>query len=107
RRGCGSGKWLIQSAGVRDRAGRAEDESRPAVPSRARLAHLPLDGLGVGEELAIDGVGDAALQAAQRLHRLLALGPLAPVVGPALGLETDLADRGDVDHVVGSAVPGA
>ena len=36
----------------------------------------------------------------------LAGGELAPVVGPALGVEADLADRGDVDHVVHPPVPG-
>jgi hypothetical protein len=62
--------------------------------------------LSVDEQLAIDGVGDPALQAPDRLERLLALGPLASVVGPAVGVEADLADRGDVDHVVDPPVPG-
>ena len=38
--------------------------------------------------------------------RLLAGGSLAPVVGPALGVEAELGDRGDVDHVVHPPVPG-
>ena len=37
---------------------------------------------------------------------LLALGSLASVVGPAVGVEADLGDRGDVDHVVHPPVPG-
>ena len=36
----------------------------------------------------------------------LALGSFASVVGAAVGVETDLADRGDVDHVVHPSVPG-
>ena len=33
-------------------------------------------------------------------------GELAPVVGPAVGVQTDLADRSDVDQVVHPPVPG-
>src|SRR4051812_31192495 len=50
-------EWPIRSAGVQGSAGRAGCESRPWLPSRARS--LPF---GVEDELAIDGVGDAALQ---------------------------------------------
>jgi len=75
------------------------------VPSRAR-SRLPTGGmLLVGEQLAVDGVGDPALETPHRLEGLLALGPLASVVGPALGVETELGDGGDVDHVVDPAVP--
>ena len=38
--------------------------------------------------------------------RGLAGGELAPVVGPAGGVEADLVDGGDVDDVVGLAVAG-
>jgi hypothetical protein len=62
---------------------------------------------GVGEELAVEGVGDPALEAAQRFELGLAGRLLAPVVGPAVGVEADLADCGDVDHVVHPAVPGS
>ena len=41
-----------------------------------------------------------------RFHRLLAVGALASVVGAAVGVEADLGDRGDVDHVVHPPVPG-
>jgi hypothetical protein len=61
---------------------------------------------GVGEELAVEGVGDPALEAAQRFELGLAGGLLAPVEGPAVGVEADLADCGDVDHVVHASVPG-
>src|SRR5918993_1767760 len=64
RRGCGSGKWLIRSVGVRVRAGRAGYLRRPAVPSRTRV-HAVDRSRSVGNELAIDGVGDPALEAAE------------------------------------------
>jgi len=63
--------------------------------------------LGVGEELAVDDVGDPAFEAADRFHWLLAGGALASVVGTALGVEAELGDRSDVDHVVHPTVPGA
>jgi hypothetical protein len=65
-----------------------------------------LRSFGVGDELSIEGVGDPSLQAAQGLKLGLAVGSLASVVGPAWGVEADLADRGDVDHVVHPPVPG-
>ena len=40
------------------------------------------------------------------LERFLALGTPALVVGPALAADPQLADRGDVDHVVDAPVPG-
>ena len=62
--------------------------------------------LCVLEQLAVDGVGDPSLQAPDRFEGLLALGSLASVVDPAVGVEADLADRGDVNHVVHPPVPG-
>jgi hypothetical protein len=56
--------------------------------------------------LSEDGVRDSALEAAEGFEGSLAVGWLAPVVGPAIGVEADLADRGDVDHVVDPAVAG-
>jgi hypothetical protein len=56
--------------------------------------------LRVGAQLAVERVGDPALEAAQRFELGLAGRELAPVVGPTFGVEADLADRGDVDHVV-------
>jgi hypothetical protein len=58
-------------------------------------------------ELSIDGVGDPGLKAPDRLEGLLARRWLASVVGLPVGVESDLADRGDVDHVVHPPVPGA
>ena len=57
----------------------------------SRAEELPL--LGVGEELAVEGVGDTALEAAQRFERGLPGGLLAPEVSPARSVEADLADR--------------
>ena len=57
------------------------------MPSRARAdSPVHVDELrlyGVGEELAVDGVGDPALEASQRFELCLACGELASVVGPA------------------------
>ena len=79
---------------------------RPAVPSRTRLDSRDWCCHGVGEELAIEGVGDPTFQAPHRFEGLLALGALAPVVGPSVGVKPQLGDRGDVDDVVDPAVPG-
>ena len=57
------------------------------MPSRTPLV------LVVGDELAVDGIGDPPLQTAQRLLRCLALGKLAPVVRRAVG--SARADLGD------------
>jgi hypothetical protein len=62
--------------------------------------------LGVGDELAVDDVGQASFQASQYLHRCLARGELAAVLGAAFGVMSDLHDRGDVQDVVHSPVPG-
>ena len=61
---------------------------------------------GIGDELAIDRVGDPALEAAHCFHGLLALGSFASVVGPSFGVEAELGDRSDVDHVIDSPVAG-
>jgi hypothetical protein len=80
------------------------------VPSRtrfdARLQARFADRLRVGEQLPVDGVGDPSLQAAHRFGAGLAGGQLAPVVGPAFGVEADLSRGGDVDHVVHPPVRG-
>ena len=72
------------------------------MPSRARF----LPAAGVSHELAVDGVGQAAAQAAHRFHGSLAGGELAPVVGPAGGVIAELDEGGHVEHVVEAAVPG-
>jgi hypothetical protein len=72
------------------------------VPSRARSSCVD-----VGDELLVDGVGDASLEAAQCLGWLLPGSSLAAVVGPAVGVEPQLGDRGDVDHVIDPPVPGS
>ncbi len=56
---------------------------------------------------SIEGVGDTSLEAAHRLERLFPSSELAPVVGPARGVQADLTGGGDVDHVVGLAVPSS
>ncbi|WP_222130095.1 hypothetical protein [Nocardioides deserti] len=76
------------------------------MPSRTRANVLDSGTLCVLEQLAVDGVGDPALEAPDGLEGLLAFGSLAPVVGAAVGVEADLADRGDVDHVVHPPVSG-
>jgi len=75
------------------------------VPSRARTRLRIGSALLVGEQLAIDGIGDPALETPHCLEGLLALGPLTSVGSPTLGIETDLGDRGNVDHVVDPPVP--
>ena len=74
------------------------------MPSRTRVIRLRC--AGIGDELAVDDVGQASLQTPQRFHRGLASGELAAVLGAALGVVTDLHDRGDVQHVVHPPVPG-
>jgi hypothetical protein len=77
------------------------------VPSRARVFALGGGALGVGDEVAVDDVGQASFEAAQGFHRGLAGGELASVVGAALGVVAQLHDGGDVDDVVDPAVAGA
>src|SRR5664279_1114528 len=95
---------------MRGQVDRAGFLRRPAVPSRARDITPWRAGeygsCGVGEELAVEGVGDPAFETTQRFELGLAGGLLAPEVSPARGVEADLADRGDADHVVHPAVPG-
>ena len=69
------------------------------MPSRIRTCCAG----SVGEQLAVDGVGDPSLETPQCFEWLLPFGSLASVVGASLGVEADLGDRGDVDHV-GSSV---
>ena len=68
------------------------------MPSRACLFRFPAG--GVGHELAVDHVGQAAAQAAHRFHRGLGLLESAPVVGPAVGVVAELDDAGHAGHVV-------
>jgi len=63
--------------------------------------------LRIRDQLAIDRVRDPALEAADRFHGLLACGSFASVVDPSLGVEAELGDRGDVDHVVDPPVPSS
>jgi hypothetical protein len=100
-------EWLIRSADVRGQVGRAGFLSRPAVPSRARASSQCRGAGCVVEELSVDGVGDPSLEASQRFEVGLSCGALTPVVGPALGVEADLAECGHVQHVVDLAVAGA
>jgi len=67
------------------------------VPSRARLR---LRAVGVGEELAVGGVVDVALQRTDGVF-LVCLGELAVEVDAAIGVQlANLADRGQVQRVV-------
>jgi hypothetical protein len=62
----------------------------------------------VGDELAVDDVGEAPLEAAQGFFAGLALSPFALVVGPPGGLAVaDLGDGHHVDGVVDPPVPGS
>jgi len=60
---------------------------------------------GVEDELSVDGVGNLALEGAQRLALGLALGHLALEVGPALGV--GLADLADPNGSTNSQCPSA
>lgn len=60
----------------------------PGPCSRVRLS-----GCGVGDELPVDGVGDPALEAPQRLEGFPAVGALAPTVGPPVGGQAALATQ--------------
>ena len=59
----------------------------------------------VDEELAVDGVADAALERATRFFAGLALGELLLEEDAARGVVRDLRDRCDVQGVVEVAVP--
>jgi len=73
------------------------------VPSRVRAFRAS----GVGEELFVDRVRDASLEAADRFLRLLSGGSLPAEVGAALGLDAQLGDGSNVDHVVDLSVAGS
>ena len=60
--------------------------------------------MGVGYEVSIDSIRDAAFQRSDGFLTGLALGDLALVVGVAFGVVAELADGGDVDGVVEFAV---
>ena len=77
------------------------------MPSRARAGRgCQCRTLGVGDQLSVDGIRYPPLEAAHRLHRLLAVSALASVVGASVGVQAELGDRGDVDHVVHPSVSG-
>jgi hypothetical protein len=57
--------WLVRRAGGRGWAGHAGLQSRPRLPSRARLLR---SAVGVVDELAVNRVGDPPLEAAQRFR---------------------------------------
>jgi hypothetical protein len=96
----GPGLWLDRRVDRRGWVGRADLRSRPHVPSR-----VPLTGLRIGGEAAVDRVADPALEAAQRGLRLLPRGDLALVLVPARAGVAQLGDRGHVDGVVEDPVP--
>jgi hypothetical protein len=74
------------------------------VPARARAGV----GLRVGEQLSTDRVEDPALETGHGLLGLLALGfACVGRVRRAVGVEMELGDRSDVDHVIHPSVPGA
>jgi len=62
--------------------------------------------LSIGDEAAVDDVGEASFEAPQKFQRGLAGGELASEIAPTLGVVTELNDRGDMDHVVHSPVAG-
>jgi hypothetical protein len=62
---------------------------------------------GVAQELAVDHVRQAALQAAQGLLVALALASFAQVVVPSGTVVSELADGHGVQGTVELAVPGA
>src|SRR6266498_5041524 len=79
-----------------------------ALPARLDRGGMVGFGLAcVGDELAVDDIGDPSLGAAHGLHAGLSFGELASVVGAAVGVEEYLGGRGDVPHVVHPSVPGA
>jgi len=75
------------------------------VPSRARLLECGQAGGGVGDELAVDGVGQPAPQRAHRFHGGLGLLELAPAAGAPGGVVAELDDAGHVEHVVDRRFP--
>src|SRR5215813_1698553 len=95
----GSGKWLIRRAGYRGQAGHAGCQSRPRVPSRARLP-CPV----VEDHLVVDDVGQAAFEGAHGFPGCFAGGDFAVVVGAAFGGVAELDDGHDVQRAVDLAV---
>ena len=91
---------------MRGKVGRAGFLSRPAVPSRARVTGCAVSRLGVGDEASVEDVGEPSLQGAQCFHAGLAGSDFAPEVGAALRVVAQLDDRGHVQDVVHSPVPG-
>ncbi len=75
------------------------------MPYRARAIVLEDGALRVLER-AVDGVGDPAVETSDGFERPLAFGPRVSVVDAVVGVQADLADRGDVDHVVHPPIPG-
>src|SRR5947207_4663614 len=103
---CQAREWLIRRAGDRgvSRPRWSQSRSPVALPGRqsAGLAGSP----GVVLQAGVDGVADAALEAAERFFAGLALGQLAVEVGAAFAvLVADLGDRGHVDGVIDAPVP--
>src|SRR5215207_11334978 len=100
--GLGPGVTSPKSRPQGCRAGHAGFESFPLVLPGPLLAGA----LGVGEEPAVDGVADVALQRPEGFPGGLALGHAPVEVGATVrvGL-AELADGGHVDGVVELAVP--
>jgi hypothetical protein len=63
--------------------------------------------VAVGDEASVDDVGESALETAQCFHAGLAGGEFAQEVGAAFGVVAQLEDRGDVQNMVHSPVPGS
>ncbi len=61
----------------------------------------------IGDELAVDDVGQAPTQAAHRFHRRYAVGEAAPVVAGARSVGAQLHEPGHVEHVVEPPVAGS
>jgi hypothetical protein len=62
--------------------------------------------LGVSDEISVEDVGEPSLQAAQCFHAGLARSDFAPKVSATFGVMAQLDDRGHVQNVVHSPVPG-
>lgn len=66
-----------------------------------------IDVAGVGDELFVDGVGQASFEAADGLLGCFAVGEFASVVGAALGVVVELDDGHDVQDSVDASVAGS
>jgi hypothetical protein len=82
-------EWLLRSVDCGDLVGRAGLNRRPRLPSRAPCCL-------VVDEVAVDGVGQSAFQAAQGAFVALARGEFSGVVGAAALVVAFLGERGDV-----------